>query len=352
VRVRRLGIREKSGVNAHFLDLEVARCVRRWRQESPEQWKPGKWDLDGDALREVLHQAESMGIDPCLVAHVVMGVEWLFRERPMTPKEVEAVLDEIEERFRRSGFADSKPWLASLVVGAIAPDVLEGLKRTRYLISLRQWATPKFGWRNLALGQGGGAKQARLGDPSKPGKTTTLSPIIASLVVEGIAERLVPPRGGSRSLALGLASLLKGSKVQAGDYGVWRRATAIAPPVASSGMSELPASSPEATGSWDSDGDPNHEWLVRTFSFPPSDLRDWLVQRWVSSFLIAFIEKKRGWRAYLHEAAHNPLVLFLPVANLEVVSSLYSLSWYHDVSPRRPIPKGRQNPNNDQERAD
>lgn len=315
----RLCIRKNSGGNAHFLDeiaSQVAVHVAKWRAEIPELWKPRYYSLDEARLRAFLERAASKGLAPKFVSHVILGSEWLFRARPLTQSDVEAHLDEIEQRLRRSVLADWKPWLAALVVGSIAQGVIEGLERTHYMVSLRQWAAPTYDWRSLLADRDGGStRRGYLLDSSKSGKIPRLSPILASLIIERAVENTSLPRSGSKALALELASILFKRKIQPGEFNVWRRAIEIPAPSRPTGM-------------------PNDY-------VPPSNFRDWLVQRWMSSHYIAFAERNRDWAEYTFEAAHNPLALFAPVADLEVISLLYSLSWYHEVSRRRPTVKKR-----------
>ena len=313
----RLGIPEKRPQEAHFLDpltLAVAWHVAGWRRENPEQWVVRQQEIDPTGLRAVLGKAERMGLDPYLVAHVILGAEWLFRARPLTQADIESTLDELERRLRRSTAFGLRPWLASLLVGAMAPAALRGLKKTRVLVSLGQWAGPDYDWRDLMLARQGAKRlpSGELLDRSKSGKIPNLSPILAAIIVEGLAEHAVGPREGSQALALAVATLLRKRAIQPGEYGVWRRAVGVDAPEWTTG-----------------DDDP----------LPPDDLRDWLVRRWRSSYEMAYgslLSEHKDWAGYLVALAHNPLDVFGPLANLEAISYLYTLSWFHEVSPRRP----------------
>ncbi len=285
--------------------------MRRWREENPEQWRPDRREIDAAELYAALDGAERISLDPYLLVYVVMGAEWLFRARPLTRRDVEASLDQFEFRLRRMAIADFEPWRASLLVGASARAAFEGLKRARYLVSLGLWAAPMGGWRDFLPPQKA-AKSRPTGEPldsPKAGKIPTLSPIVAGIIVEGLAERAGRLGKGGKALALRIASLLRGRAIQRGEYGVWRRAVSI--PAAGP-----PVGAPDAT--------------------QPPTLREWLIRRWASAYENAFVACKRDWAGYLVEAAYNPHALFGPVADPDVVSLLYSLSWYHEVSPRRP----------------
>lgn len=311
-RVNRWGNLRKRQGNAHFLALvaaEVAAQVATWRAEAPAQWKPRQRELDVERLRLALHRAKSLKVDPYLVAFVIMGAEWLFRARPLGLDDIHGCLDQIEAKLRSRGLGDTLPWQASLVVGGIYPGVVKGLRRARYMVSLGEWAFPVRGWRDLVAGQEHERKNKSLRHPwgpGKPGKVPALSPIIAGLLVDSFAERAQPPGGGGRALAIDVSSILRGGKIQSGDFGVLLRAASGPAPAAVTGV-------PDAA---------------------PAELRSWLMLRWESAYRNCF-ERKRTWSTFFVEAAHNPLAVFGPLANPAVVAQLYDIAWWHDLSPRR-----------------
>src|SRR2546422_6844962 len=99
-----------------------------------------------------------------------MGTEWLFRARPLTQRDLEGTLDQLEAKLRGMGLGDAMPWEASLVVGGIYDGARRGLRGARYLLSLGQWAFPLKGWRNLVAGQERGRKNKTLAHSWEPGK--------------------------------------------------------------------------------------------------------------------------------------------------------------------------------------
>jgi hypothetical protein len=205
--------------------------------------------------------------------------------------------------------------VAPLLVGALAREVTSELAGVPYFVGLGKWSIPARGWREFVATAERGKKRTTVASSlaqKKPGKTTTLSPIIAGLVVEGIAKEAGVGRG-STSLGIRLASLLRGSTVTLANFGRWRRAAL------------RPADSLLTDNSQ---------------SAPPATLDEWLVFRWRSAYDIAFQERsgfwlRRYWSTFLVEAADNPLALFGPLANLEVLSLLYGIPWFHPPSARR-----------------
>lgn len=307
----RLGIPANSGGNAHFfaqMASHVSENVEQWRAEVPKLWKPRHQKLDVALLEAFFARTRSMGLDPRFAGHVILGFEWVFRTRPLSKRDIESDLDEIQEKLRRSPIAEWKPWLASLIVGAAAKEALKNLHEPRYLVSLGQWATPEYDWRHFLDDDRTTKRDGQILSSSKSGAVPRLGPILASLIIERIAE-IAHRRRGSKALALELASLLLKRRVQPGEFNVWRRAVRIPAPDRPTGMTRHAA---------------------------PPDLHDWLVQRSISSYDIAFAERGRDWAEYTHELTHNPLALFAPLADLEVIALLYSLSWFHEVSRSDP----------------
>ena len=300
---------------------EVAAYVRTWREECPELWTRDKRQIDATALREALGQADRLHLDPYLVAYAVMGAEWLFRARPLMLRDLEADLDELEERLCRSAIADARPHLASLLVGSIARALAGGLKGTRYYVALGEWATPIAGWRHLVAVQERDQKKKTVAaprEPAKSGQIPALSPVIAGLVVEGLAERVCGAGRGGTALALKVASILRGRRIQSGEFGIWRRGALGPAPDLPTGVAGDPA---------------------------PADLREWLLRRWKSAYEMCFDERKRTWSAFLVEAAHNPYSVFGPLANPEALTHLYAIPWSQDLSPKRkPMVRTRRRP--------
>jgi hypothetical protein len=311
-------LRKRRG-NAHSLALAapaIAFQVAKWRAELPANGKAKPRELDVERLRRALHRAESLQVDPYLVAFVVMGAEWLFRARPFEPEDIAASLDQLEAKLRAVGIGDVMPWEASLLVGGIYPGVLKGLRRGRYLVALGRWAVPARGWREVVAGQLADKKRSPGREPGpsrKRGSIPELGPIVVGLLVDAFAARSVQPGGGGRALAMELASILRGRRIQSGDFGTLLRAASGPPPDKITGF-------------------PNE---------CPADLRGWLASRWESAYRICFDEGKRYWSSFLVEAATNPLALFKPLADQDVVNQLYDVAWWHDLSPRRKSMAGK-----------
>jgi hypothetical protein len=144
---------------------------------------------------------------------------------------------------------------------------------------------------------------------AKPGKIPALSPIVAGIVIEGLAESVCGTRNGGTALGINVASILRGRVIQSGEFGIWRRRTSGPAP-------NLP------TGN---DGS------------LPVDLRGWLVQRWRSAYEICFVDRRLPWSGYLMEAANNPHSLFAPLADPEAVTLLYSVPWSRSSSHPRNV---------------
>ena len=315
----RLGIPRKRGPNARFRDLaaaQVAWYVEKWRRDAPEQWSAAA-RIDVPALRDSFDAAKTLDVDPYLVGYVVMGTEWLFRVRRLTQDEILSILDQAEATVGR--LVDTRPWVASLATAALAPQAAAALAKVPFYIGMGQWSLPGRGWRTIA-GMLERDRKRKTVDahpkPAKSGAIPALSPIIAGLVAEGLAERALTPRRGNTAFALKVASNLRGRRVQLGEFGEWRASAEQAPPSSSTG-DQLPAA--------------------------PASLREWLVRRWQSAYDIAFMEGKRTWSAYLVEAAHNPLTLFAPLCDLSVLSQLYATTW-HRRRPKAPRPASAQRP--------
>ena len=311
-RVNRWGNLRKRHGNAHFLALvarEVAFQVAKWRAEAPEQWKAGARGLDVERLIRALDRAESLKIDPYLVPFVIMGAEWLFRVRPLTLADIHGSLDQLEGKLRGAGLGDTMPWQAALLVGGIYPGVVAGLRRRHYLVSLGQWAFPVRGWRDLVAGQEQGKKKQTVParQAGKAGVAPALSPIITGLLVDAFAERAPTRDAGGRALAMEVASILRGRKIQSGDFGVLLRV----------------ASGPAPVG------------VIGVASASPGDLRTWLTLRWERAYRTYFEERGRDWPTFLVEVAHNPLAVFQPLADVFAVAQLYDVAWWYELSPRR-----------------
>ncbi len=288
----------------------IASQVVKWRAELPAQRKARQQELDVERLRLALHRAESLRVDPYLVAYVVMGAEWLFRSRPLEPEDLAKALDQLEAKLRQVGIGDVMPWEAALLVGGIYPGVEKGLRRGRYLVALGRWAFPAYSWRDIVVGQQQGTKRSLGQEPEtqrKRGSIPRLGPIIVGLLVDAFAARVQRPGAGGRALAMELASILSGREIKSGDFGTLLRASTGPAPKKVTGV-------------------PNTH---------PTDLREWLALRWESAYRICFDEGKRYWSTFLVEAAANPLALFKPLADPAVVAQLYEIAWWHDLSPRR-----------------
>jgi hypothetical protein len=279
---------------------EVAHQVKAWRKDIETEWGARSLELDVHALGEVLAKAEGLGLDPYLVAFVIMGAEWLFRARRLTGEEIGAKLDELEQRLSQSVLADWEPELASLLVGGIAESALKALDGVVYLVSLGTWATPKYTWRNSLRASAGssGAAQELIYPPAKPGVIPKLSPIIAGLIVEGLAERVCPPHSGAQALGIQVTSLLRKQRVQNGDFVQWRKRLSIAAPNLPTGCT----------------GEPE-----------PKDLREWLIQRWMRAY--DFTLSGPSWTVFLLAVADTPGGEFWQISEKEVLATLYSLAW-------------------------
>lgn len=295
----------KQGENAHLLDLvasEAAHQIKVWRKGVETEWGAGFLEIEVPTLRRVLVRAESLGLDPYLVAFVIMSAEWLFRARRLTREEIGTKLDELEERLRQS-VADWEPELASLLVGGIAESAFKALDRVVYLVSLRTWATPEYTWRDLLRAQADRSSAARklIYPRTKRGAIPKLSPTIAGLIVEGLAERVCPPRGGAQALGIQVASLLRKRKVQNGEFLQWRKRLS------------MPAPDPPTR---------------RTGEPEPKDLREWLIQCWVAAYNSKFGGSAPSWTVFLLAVADpTPRGEFWQLSNPQVLATLYSLPW-------------------------
>src|SRR2546427_6600694 len=95
----------EQGGNAHLLSLvasQAAHQVMAWRKEVETEGGAGLLEIEAPDLHKTLVRAESFGLDPYMVAFVIMGAEWLFRARRLKREEIEAKLDELQQRLRQS----------------------------------------------------------------------------------------------------------------------------------------------------------------------------------------------------------------------------------------------------------
>jgi hypothetical protein len=276
---------------------EVAHQVKAWRKEVESEWGAGSLEIEVPALHRSLVRAQSLGVDPYLVAFVVMGAEWLFRARRLTQEEIASKLDELEERLARSVLADWEPELASLLVGGIAESAFRALGGVVYLVSLGTWARPKYTWRSSL--QAPGAEEL-IYPPGKPGAIAKLSPTIAGLIVEGLADRVCPPHHGSRALGIQIASILRKRRVQNGEFLQWRHRLSCAAPDLPTGCADEPA---------------------------PKDLREWLIQRWMRAYDFTLGGSGSSWTVFLLAVADPPVGEFWQISDTNVLAALYSLPW-------------------------
>jgi len=299
----RLGIPPKQGGNAYLLGLvasEAAHQIRAWRREVETEWRAGSPEIEVSALRNALVRAESLGLDPYLVAYVIMGAEWLFRARRLTRPEIGTKLDELEQRLRQSLLAGWEPQLASLLVGGIAESAIKALDRVVYFVSLGTWAGPEYTWRQslTARMEPSSVTRELIYPRGKSGAIPKLSPTIAGLIVEGLAEREGRRRGGAQALGMQIASILRRRKVLNGEFVQSRKRLSIAAPDLPTGLTDEPE---------------------------PRDLREWLIQRWIRAYDFAFGGSEPSWPVFLIAIADAPKAEFWQISEPDVLATLYSL---------------------------
>ena len=64
--------------------------------------------------------------------------------------------------------------------------------------------------------------------------------------------------------------------------------------------------------------------------------------RWESAYKACFHARGHLWSRFVVDIAHNPLGVFLSLADPAVVSHLYEIAWWHDLSPRRKMARAPQ----------
>lgn len=315
-RSSRLDIREREAGNAHFLDLvarEATYWIARWRQEVSGTAGSARVEVHAHDLADVLKKAEGLRVDPYLVAFIVIGSEWLCRARPLTSKEIASCQEEMERHVRRVLLDEMKPEVASNLARLVERGI--SFPRTgRFLISLGEWGTREHAWRRLRFSEARGSLGALAGIvfPAKRGAVPELAPILAGLVVEGAAEKIMPARSGTNALGRQIATVLRGRPIQIGEFGLWRE--------------KLSVPLPDHAG-------------VRGESPRAESLREWLIERWRWTYETAFDERsfdwwgrrfirsRHDWAGFMVQLAHNPFALFGPLVDPDVLMRLYSISW-------------------------
>jgi len=281
---------------------QAAQQIGAWRKEAVTEGEAGLPEIGAPELHKTLVRAESFGLDPYLVAFVIMGAEWLFRARRLTREEIETKLDELEQRLRQSVLADWEPELASLLVGGIAGSAFKALDRVVYVVSLGTWATPEYTWRGSPRARPDRASPARalIYPRTRRGAIPRLSPTIAGIIVEGLAERLGPRGSGAQALGMHIASVLRKRKVQNGEFVQARKRLSIAAPDLPTGCADEPE---------------------------PKDLREWLIQRWIRAHSFTVGGSEDSWRVFLSAVTDAPRREFWQISDPHVLATLYSLPW-------------------------
>jgi hypothetical protein len=274
--------------------------IREWRSEIAEQWPPGGVNIDAEEMVALLRTGEGLGWDPQMVLWVVLNAEWLFRARAARADDVEAELVKIRDALL---MGSSDPNHAVLVEQVAWPALRRELRRRRFLVSYRAFTVPSA---SLLMRFARGSKGVVGSVPNRTlpivrvrrGPISKLGPIIAGLVVQGIAERASGQKVPSDHFGRALSELLLKRTVLLPEFRKWKAKLRVTISDPRPGLSERER---------------------RT------TLRDWLVFRFERHY--RSMSSSMNWEDVCQEAARNPVFVFTALADLEDARSLYALTW-------------------------
>lgn len=278
----------------------AAAMIRDWRSEVAKQWSVSALKLEQPELVALLGTWQARGLDPETVLWAVLGAEWLFRARRATDEDVRAELNKIRDALLR-GSPD--PNHAVLVVEVAGRSISRALKKGRYLLSYGTFTLPSA---SLVMRYARGSRPITESDPvqtlpvvrMRRGPIPKLGPYIASVLVQGMADRRALHGDSSVQPGLALASLLLKRRVLEHEFLAWKATL------------DLPISDPAPGLS-----EPEHR----------KTLGDWLLFRFER--MHGSMSAGIGWNNFCHEARHNPAFIFGCVGDLQTARDLYGLQW-------------------------
>ncbi len=279
---------------------DATRLVRAWRSEVAGQWKGGL-EIDQEKMVALLHDGHRLGLDPEMVLWAVLGAEWLLRARPATDADVEAELAKIRNALLRGS---SDPNHAILVEEVAGRALRRELKRRRFLVSYGAFTVPSA---LLLMGMARGSRPGTAAAPARlrsavkvrRGRIPNLGPIIAAVVIQGIAERFTRGRVKSDHLGRAAAKALLSREVLPVEFRKWKKRVNVSICDPRPHLSE-----PERR----------------------TTLRDWLVFRFERYY--SNTSGRLNWEGFCHEATTNPTFVFSSAGDQEDARSLYSLHWW------------------------
>ena len=279
---------------------DAAGLIRDWRSEIAEQWPPGGAEIDQEELGSLLQTGQAGGWDPQMVLWAVLGAEWLLRARPATHEDVEAEMEKIRNALLRGS---SDPNHAVLIEEVAGRALRRELKRRRFLVSYRTFTVPSARLlMRLAKGSRPPTDSGRLRSLTavqvRQGPIPKLGPIVAAVLVQGVAEQITGERISSDRFGLALAKLLLNRRILLPEFRKWKARLNVAIPDPALQLSE-----PERR----------------------QTLRDWLVFRFERCY--GSMSGSVGWDDFCHEARHNPTFACSCVGDLQIARGLYALTW-------------------------
>ncbi len=276
----------------------AATCIGKWRLEVADQWSRAGPEINSGALEELLAAWEQVGLEYGLLLYLVLGTEWMFRARRPTRDDLEEQLLQIEAGLSKPLHPALTPLQARLVVNAIESTLIGELEKYRFLLALRQWALPRPP-RRMETGAFRLERPLALVEV-KPGPIARIGPIVASVLSEDLLKANGRPDLEAEGFGSELARVLlrREQPIPSVEYQRWKAR-----------LEE--ASQDQGTS-------------VQKLDSPANRLQA-LGKRWHRSYEIAM--SRAGWDGFLLELSRDPKVVFEYAADLEVISTLYSVDW-------------------------
>jgi hypothetical protein len=276
---------------------EGVALIRSWRDEIADQWQPAELQLNPQGLVTAMEDWGKLGLEPLQMLWAILGEEWLLRARRMTRSDFEALL----ERMRKAHLRGSDdPDEAALLIECAEPMLWRRLKSRRYLVSHRTALAP-WTW---GLGSSDSPPERRERKsprqllPTRQGPIPNLGPVLAGILVHGIAEDLAGKASEAQDLGTSVTGWLLNRTVEPFEFQRW--------------MSELDFQIPDPR--------PGLSESERRRT-----LRTYLVFRFRRMY--ASMRDDFGWKAFRDEAHHNPFFVFAPAGDLSIARALYTVHW-------------------------
>lgn len=288
------------------LAAEVAELVEACRGEISER---GVRRIDRTQLGVLLERWSRAGLDPGLLAYVILACEWLFRARCATGQDVRRTLEQLEAGLCNPLRGPLEADQAALLIEGLRPVLERQLRGRRFLVSLGLWAVGRFSkwqaWATGTRGREGIVRPALQVRKKRGGRIPTLAPIVAGCVAEALAREDAGPES-AEPLGLAVTEVLLRRMVPAGEYRRWGR-----------NLDRVVENEPPAESG----------------AAPPMTARQWLTRR--SAFGYGMLCPRLAGTTLPQECRHDPRQAFDVLGNSELVAILYSLSWASERNPAR-----------------